>query len=42
MVAGTRPFFDEETQVSTLEEAVDAILPIYCARGTLPGAESRR
>jgi SOS-response transcriptional repressor LexA len=42
MVAGTRPFYDEETQVNTLEEAVDAVLRIYGARGTLPGAEARR
>jgi hypothetical protein len=40
MVAGAGPFHDEETRVDTLDEAVDAILRIYRARGALPTAEA--
>ena len=41
MVAGTRPFHDEEARGDTLDEAIDAVLRIYRARGALPAAEAR-
>jgi hypothetical protein len=40
MVAGARPFHDEEVRADTLDETVSAVLRIYAARGVLPADEA--